>query len=117
AAINPALKVNQIGYLPEAPAKYAYLGVWMGSLGAFDFSTVAKKFEFRDATTHAVAFSGECKLRHKSGVKNEGAYKEDLSFEDVYELDFSALKNEGNYYVCVPGAGRSFTFKVAKDVY
>lgn len=117
ATINPALKVNQIGYLPDAPAKYAYLGAWMGSLGAYDFAAVASKFEVRDAASYQTVLSGECKLRHSSGAKNEGAYKEDLSFEHVYELDFSALKEPGSYYVCVPGAGRSFDFKVAKDIY
>ncbi len=115
--VNPALKVNQIGYLPDAPAKYAYLGIWMGSLGAYNFDDDAKKFEVRNATTHAAVLHGECKVRHRSGAKTESPYKEDLSFENVYELDFSELKAEGSYYVCVPGVGRSFTFKVAKDVY
>ncbi|HLX62513.1 MAG TPA: cellulase N-terminal Ig-like domain-containing protein, partial [Planctomycetota bacterium] len=115
-ALNPALKVNQIGYLPDAPGKYAYLGAWTGSLGAYDFGATPK-FELRDAFTHQVVFNGESKLRHKAGEKKESAYKDDFSFENVCELDFSALQKEGSYYVCVPGAGRSFTFKIAPDVY
>ena len=91
-SINPALKVNQLGYLPDAPAKYAYLGAWLGSLGACDFSSAAAHFEVRNAATHAPVHSGECKLRHKAGEKNEGAYKDDFSFENVYELDLSNLK-------------------------
>ncbi|HMP77119.1 MAG TPA: glycoside hydrolase family 9 protein [Kiritimatiellia bacterium] len=30
-ALSPSLKVNQVGYLTDAPAKHAYLGRWMGS--------------------------------------------------------------------------------------
>jgi len=114
---NPALKINQIGYLPDSPMKFAYLGEWMGSLGALDFAPDAKSFEVRDATSHKVVLSGAPKLRHKSGEKSETAYKVDLSMEDVYELDISALKEPGTYYVAVPGCGRSFDFRVGADVY
>ncbi|MEG2077016.1 MAG: hypothetical protein RRY34_10975, partial [Victivallaceae bacterium] len=34
--ISRAIKVNQVGYAPEAGQKYAYLGFWLGSLGAWD---------------------------------------------------------------------------------
>lgn len=115
--VNPAIKANQIGYLPDAPAKFGYLGMWMGSLGALDFGPAAKTFEVRDAATHKVVMSGEPKLRHSQGQKVETPYKLDLSGEDVYELDFSALRNPGSYYLAVPGFGRSFEFRVAADVY
>ena len=122
-SINPALKVNQIGYLPSAKAKYAYLGAWLGSLGPLDYGpwlkdgAAANRFEVRDAATHAVVLTGACKLRHRAGEKTETVYKEDATGEDVYELDLSALKQEGRCYVAVPGLGRSFEFRVAPDAY
>jgi len=115
--INPALKVNQLGYLPSAPAKFAYLGAWLGSLEALDYWTWAKEFQVRDAASHEVVLSGAPKLRHKHGEKSETVYKEDLSGEDVYEMDLSALQREGRYYVTLAGLGRSFEFRVANDVY
>jgi endoglucanase len=115
--INPAIKVNQIGYLPDAPRKYAYLGAWLGSLGALDYGSAAQRFEVRDAASHAVVYSGPVRLRHRAGEKTEGYYHEDLAGENVYEMDISALKREGRYYLVVPGMGRSFTFRVARDVY
>jgi len=115
--INPALKVNQIGYLPSAPAKYAYLGAWLGSLEALDFWPWAKEFQVRDADSRKAVLTGAAKLRHKHGEKNETVYKEDLSGEDVYEMDLSALQQEGRYYVTLTGLGRSFEFRVANDVY
>ncbi|MBI3832357.1 MAG: glycoside hydrolase family 9 protein [Planctomycetes bacterium] len=129
---NLALKVNQAGYLPDAKEKYAYLGMWMGELNACDFGPCAKSFEVRDAKTHEVALKGEPKLRRKATYKLEDGkltpdpekvkgpetvYKQDLSFEDVYQLDLSPLNKEGEYYVAVPGMGRSFSFRVARDVY
>jgi endoglucanase len=115
--VNPALKVNQVGYLPEAAAKFGYLGAWMGSLGPFDFVPHAPSFEVRDASTHRVVLSGKPAPRHKGGEASETPYKLDLSGEDVLELDFSELRAPGSYYVAVPGCGRSFAFRVARDIY
>ncbi|MCW8133463.1 MAG: glycoside hydrolase family 9 protein [Planctomycetota bacterium] len=131
AALNLAIKVNQCGYLPGAKEKYGYLGLWMGELNACDFSA-AKSFEVRDAATHAVVLKGEPKLRRKATYKLAGGkldpdpakvkgpetvYKQDLSYEDVWQLDLSALEKEGTYYVAVPGFGRGFEFRVGADVY
>lgn len=115
--INPAIKVNQVGYLPEAAFKYAYLGEWMGSLGALDYRPWAKRFEVRDALNHRVVLSGHCRLRHHAGDRDEGYYHEDFSGEDVYECAFGALKQLGRYYLMIPGLGRSFEFRIADDVY
>ncbi|HYF52593.1 MAG TPA: glycoside hydrolase family 9 protein [Planctomycetota bacterium] len=129
--LNLAIKVNQVGYLPDAE-KHGYLGMWMGDLNACDFSACAKGFEVRDAKTHAVVFSGAPTLRKKATYKlvnsalqpdpkqtpgPETVYKQDLSYEDVYDLDFSALKQQGEYYVAIPGMGRSFSFRVGPDIY
>lgn len=128
---NLAIKVNQCGYLPQAEKKFAYLGMWMGDLNACDFSQCAASFEVRDAATHAMIYSGKSVLRRKAVYKLEigkltpdpkkvpGAetvYKQDLSYEDVYEMDISALNKEGDYYIAIPGMGRSFAFRIATDV-
>ena len=115
-AINPALKVNQVGYLPDAP-KYAYLGEWMGSLGALDYSPFAKEFSVRHSDTGRAVMSGSCRLRHRAGDRAESVYHADLSGEDVYEMDFSALTSPGDYYLEVAGCGRSLPFRIAFDVY
>lgn len=117
STLNPAIKVNQVGCLPDSPRKYAYLGAWMGTLGALDYGAEAKRFEVRDAATHAVALTGIVRLRHRAGELAEGYFREDLSGENVYEMDFSALTREGRYYIAISGMGRSFTFAVARDVY
>ena len=131
-AIDPAIKVNQVGWLPEA-AKYAYLGLWLGDLGACDLESTAKAFEVRDAATHAVALAGVPTLRRKATfrladgkrvavdpARSEGpetVYKQDLSYEDVWQADLSALRTPGEYYLAIPGVGRSYGFRIAADVY
>jgi hypothetical protein len=131
--VNPIIKVNQLGYLSDVAARYAYVGAWMGSLGTLDLAEFARKFEVRDAKTHAVVLSGEPKLRLKhvyqqqpdgslapdpKTVKGkETVYNVDLSFEDVYEMDLGPLTKNGLYYLAIPGMGRSFSFQIGPNVY
>ncbi len=130
--INLAIKVNQYGYLPDTKEKYGYLGMWMGEMNAYDFGPEALSFVVRDARTHEAVFEGEPTLRRKATYKlvegkltpdaeavkgPETVYKQDLSYEDVYQIDLSPLTDEGVYYVAVPGMGRSFAFRIARDIY
>lgn len=124
-----ALKVNQVGYLPSA-LKVGYLGSWMGTGGAADFAAV-ERIELRDADTHAAVMILAPALRQKATYRlesgkrlpegdklgREGVYKEDLSYEDIYQIDFSALRDPGRYYLAIPEVGRSFAFTVSPSVY
>ncbi len=131
-AINYAIKNNHYGYLPDAERKYAYVGAWMGDGNAYDFASYMKSFSVRDAKTHKEVMQGKPTLRNKAvyqlnngklspdpkSVKGkETVYKQDLSYEDVYQLDLSALSTPGTYYIAIEGLGRGFEFKIAKDVY
>ncbi|MDP6112234.1 MAG: glycoside hydrolase family 9 protein [Planctomycetota bacterium] len=115
-SFNPHIKVNQCGYLPESPAKWGYIGAWTGSGGVIDYSS-ASSFKVIDAKSGKTAFTGKPTLRKKATAKDEGIYKEGLGGEDLYLLDFSALKTPGNYFVAVPGNGRSFEFAISADAY
>ncbi len=115
-ALNLAIKVNQVGYLPDAE-KFAYLGLWMGDAGAYDFTQVATEFEVRDAATHNVVLRGVPSLRHRAGTKTETVYKQDLSYENTWQLDLTPLRKPGQYYLAIPGMGRSFTFRIGTDIY
>ena len=71
-------------------------------------------FEIRDAVTDRTVFSGRSKLSNP-GNRSEG--RAQYSGENVYEIDFTEFKTPGRYYIVVPGAGRSFEFSIAQDVY
>jgi len=85
-----------------------------------DFSRSSLKFDappsfqIRDARTDKVVFSGRSRLSNP-GNRSEGNAK--YSGENVYEIDFTEFKTPGRYYIAVPGAGRSFEFAIASDIY
>lgn len=120
--VSRAIKVNQLGYLPDAAMKFAYFGAHMYGLGALDGS-VHPAFEVRNAASHEVALKGAVQLRAKSKAYDKTSIRKPEAGElletgeDVYEIDLQALKAAGTYYLYVPGAGRSWPFRVGGDVY
>ncbi|NQZ58087.1 MAG: glycoside hydrolase family 9 protein, partial [Lentisphaeraceae bacterium] len=130
-SINYSIKLNQYGYLTKSK-KYAYVGLWMGDGNATDFSPDMESYSVRDATSHKIVFQGKPTLRRKATYTlvngrlspdpqqtkgPETIYKNDLSYESVYQLDLSEFKESGQYYINIPGMGRSFTFEIGNSVY
>jgi len=120
--ISRAIKINQLGYLPEAKRKIAYLGAYLYRFGPLDLSHV-KTFEVINAETGQVALSGDLELLEKNprfAPKNKDQNPKDRPLmygEDVYAADFSGLKDEGYFFISVPGVGRSWPFRHASSVY
>lgn len=115
--VTRALKINQVGYLADAPRKYAYFGMWLGSLGEMPVDAyVGRDFEVVREPDGEVAFRGRVALRareqHHVG-KDRG--KIPLHGETVLELDFSQLTTPGRYHLRLPGAGRSWSFVLGDD--
>ena len=96
AAANPAIKVDQVGYLPGAP-KVALVAA----------SAPATDFMVRNASTNAVVFRG--KLSAAVDDKDSG--------DQVQAADFSGLKTAGKYYLEAPGVGRSWQFSIDANAY
>ena len=92
ATVN--IKVDQVGYLPNAP-KIALV------------AASAKTFEVKRATDNSTVLSG---------TLGPAATDSD-SGDQVRAADFSSLREAGNYYLDVPGVGRSWTFSVRPDVF
>ena len=112
--LSDAIKVNQIGYVLDAKIRLAYFGKWLGTAGALDREM--SDFSVIDLQTGRTAFQGKAKLRHTAGQKHEGAYKSDFSGENVYGLDLSSISKPGAYCVSIPGVGRSYSFRIGRDV-
>lgn len=118
-SITPAIKTNQIGYLPKATKKYAYLGAWVPDRDSVDFS-MFKKFELREAKTGKSVFQGDIRKRSDVQWKPEKQMeKSGASYcgETVWEMDFSAFHDTGRYYISVPGLGRSHDMEFSPQVY
>lgn len=101
---NPAIHVNQEGYIPGFP-KTAMVGYYLGSSGELTIPT--NRFEVVDVATGATAFSGTLTPRPDSGYTYSPA-----PYQQVYEADFSAFTTPGEYKLVVPGMGASFPFRI-----
>ena len=122
-SVSRAIKVNQAGYLPDAGKKMAYIGAWIPGQGPLPL-TQATNFQVINAQTGAVALSGPVTLRESNprfrprpGLRDDPATRPLMHGEDVYEIDITALTQQGNFFIKVPGVGRSWTFRHHTDAY
>lgn len=114
--INPSIKVNQVGYLPGATEKYAYLGAWIPGRPPVDFSRFPL-FQLREATTGDVVKEGPVEVRSEVGWKPEKQMEKpsaSYSGETIHQMAFGDVTQEGRYYVFIPGLGRSPEFLISK---
>ena len=120
--VSRAIKVNQAGYLPGAGEKFAYLGAFAYEFGPVDFGH-AKTFDVVDVQSGKTVYSGDVRLRERNprfapkADAPDATNRPSMYGEDVYELDLGPLKEEGNFFISIPGVGRSWTFRHAPDAY
>jgi endoglucanase len=89
-----AIKVDQVGYPLNGP-KVALV------------SSHATTFEIRRSSDGGVVFHG--KLAPPQSDPDTG--------DQVQAADFSALRQDGSFYLEIPGVGRSWDFTVGKNVF
>ncbi len=115
-SVSRLIKVNQIGYLPQVKNKYAFLSGYIPGIGPVPGLEDVHSFEVIDAFSGETVHVDRIHLREK----NPRYHNSDgllMSGEDIYELDITPLRTEGWYFIRVPGVGRSWPFRVARDVY
>ena len=96
AAPTTAIKVDQVGYLPQA-TKIAFVVT----------DQTATEFLIRKLDDSSIVFRGAL-----------SAPVIDTDSSDRVQLaDFSQLRNEGSFYLEVPGVGRSWSFSINTAVY
>ena len=110
--ISRAIKVNQVGYLPDAPKKFAYVGSHVYDVGPLTIDTTS--FDIVNEATKQVVYSNRITLRDDNYKLPNGKL---LTGEKVYELNFSDFKEEGTFFIRVDGVGRSWSFKHSPDAY
>jgi endoglucanase len=96
AAPTTAIKVDQVGYLPDAR-----------KLAVVVSSKPAGKFLLRNAEDSSIVFRGRLSVP---------VYDAD-SGDRVQLADFSRLQTPGRFYLEVPGVGRSWSFTIGPGVY
>jgi len=122
ATVSRAIKVNQLGYLPDAGRKVAYLGAYLYRFGPLKLPQ-AERFEVIDVATGKPVFSGPVKFveadpRFAPATPEDDPTAQPRMYgEDVYVLDFTPLEATGVFFLSVAGVGRSWPFRHAPDVY
>jgi uncharacterized protein (TIGR02597 family) len=101
---NPALHVNQVGYMPDS-AKKAMVGYYLGSLGEMEIAE--SPFYIVRSSSGEVVFTGQLRNRPDVGYTYTPA-----PYQNVMEADFSAFTTVGEYRLQVPGMGVSFPFLI-----
>jgi hypothetical protein len=101
---SPALHVSQAGYEPSWP-KRAQIGYHCGTLGELPIE--ATTFEIVRRADGYPVFAGPLVRRRDLGSKVTPA-----PYQEVFEADFSALTQPGDYRLRVPGMGSSYPFSI-----
>jgi endoglucanase len=106
-------KINQLGYASEAARKYAYIGAWLGGLGAMPMQKyIDKTFELCDAKSLKKVFVGKLTPRRADEKNNDGT---PFTGEETLELDLSDFRQEGRYFLRISGVGRSAEFPISGE--
>ncbi len=106
--LNPALHVNQAGYVP-AWSKKAFVGYYAGSLGELEIP--AQTFSLIDAKSGLEVWKGRLARR-----PDEGYTYTVKPYQQVWEADFSEFRKPGNYRLQVLGMGVSLPFAINDGV-
>lgn len=119
---SEAIHVNLVGYDPRAPKKYGYVYHWGGSAGSIDFSKYSENnFYLIDTESEEKMYTGQLLFRkNKTNIETRQANdtpNQNFLGADVWECNFSDFNTPGEYYLAVEGVGRSFAFKIKKDIY
>jgi endoglucanase len=112
-ASSPTIKVNQVGYLPEA-RKVVYVGNYLGDLG--EMPVMARKAVLV-AEDNRVVHEMSLTRRPEGDLFRVAGTLKPFSGEEVWVGDFSSVTDSGRYCVLVPGIGRSDWFEIGPRVY
>jgi len=113
---SEAVHVSHIGFRPDDPVKIAFLSLWMGSGGPFDFKEKTP-FYILDEKSGDAVFKGETRLSKKMIERDEDAFGHNFNGTNVFIMDFSQLQKPGRYRVYVDGIGCSYPFDISDDVW
>lgn len=124
---SEAIHVNQIGYVPTAGKKFAYISQWAGDLGPLSFDNYSdSKYYIADYKTGNIVYTsnGAIQLRRSLASEQTDNYNIDqygpfnnYFGADVWECDFSDFNTPGEYVLYVEGIGCSYPFKIEDDIY
>lgn len=120
---SPLIHLNTVGFQPDAPVKKAYLSLWTGEFGALSLDEFeGTLFSVNRLSDGKSVYSG--KIRKQKDFLLDGrdipiveSPNGNYVATDVWECDFSAVTDTGEYKIVVDNMGCSFPFPIKDDVY
>ncbi|MBV9866809.1 MAG: glycoside hydrolase family 9 protein [Abitibacteriaceae bacterium] len=113
---SEAVHVNQIGYRPDDPAKRAFLSLWLGTGGAYQYPPNLRFSLLEDASGKAV-YNDKVELAQDVNQPELMWHDQNYNKTNVYRMDFSNFKTPGHYRVYVEGVGCSYSFEIGAQVW
>ena len=113
---SDSIHVQQIGFRPDDPVKRAFLSLWLGTGGGYNFPD-NMTFRIVDNRSGKSVYSGKVVKVLDKDAKERLQREDNFSATSVYKMDFSDFKTPGNYSVVVDGVGRSYPFPIAGNVW
>jgi endoglucanase len=118
---SEAIHLNQLGYEAEPGLpKYAYVYHWAGDRGGVDFAAYeGAAFQLIREGDGAIAFSGQLAYRGSGSLPENSRANEPQNYTraEVWECDFTAFAETGEYRLSVEGIGASYLFRIGHDRY
>ncbi|MGE4490301.1 MAG: glycoside hydrolase family 9 protein, partial [Kiritimatiellales bacterium] len=114
-----SIKVNQVGWLPES-TKIAYIGNYLGDRGEMFLDTnLVHAAYIQSVETGINVYTAQMSRVCAEDVFANGSTEAMVPFsgEEVWRIDFSALKAPGTYRVYVPYIGCSYIFEIGPNIY
>ena len=113
---SEAVHVSQIGFRADDPYKNAYLSVWMGNGGGYNYPENLD-FSIIDDNTNQKVFNGKAAMQWKGSVPEGIGTNVNHSGTDVICLDFSSFCIPGRYRICVEGIGCGYPFNIGESTW
>lgn len=125
---SESIHVNQIGYVPNARLKYAYVYQWAGTRGGVDFTDLEGNnyylLRHSDSTVvYSSADHGKGLLQRSTiELEQSGSSRLGWNGTAIWECDMTDICNTvivppDEYRLAIDGIGCSFPFKIDKDIY
>jgi endoglucanase len=115
-AWSESIHVNQVGFRPDDPLKRAFLSLWMGSGGGYEFAP-GLTFHVVDAATGDRAHTGTVGAAWPADKAEAMGTARNFSGTSVAPIDFSDFRTPGHYRVEVEGIGCSYPFDIGADAW
>ena len=113
---SESVHVNQVGFRPDDPRKRAFLSLWRGDGGGYDFAPAAA-FRLVEAVTGRAVYRGKAGPAWASDRPETMHTARNFNGTSVAPLDFSDFHTPGRYRLVVDGIGCSYPFEIGPDVW